>query len=320
VVLVWSATKGPSSACLLDALARAGVSPDVPVAELWPEFGVNGKAAVTVAQVLAHRSGICAVADRSLSAFDHEAVAACLAAQPPAWPPGSAHGYSPRAFGYLVEELVRRVGGMGCGEYWARFFAEPLSLDFWIGLPEAEHPRAAQALPPRATESMGEKTPFAREMATPGSLTHAAFSAPGGVTGPSSMNSATSRSSCLPAFGGIGTARSLAGFYAALGEGSLLPPEIQSRLSQPVSSGLDLVLRRETAFSLGFMLDPVENRTKIRALFGTSLRAFGHPGAGGSLAFYDPEHRLAFAYVMNQMQPGALPRDRTRRLVAALYG
>jgi CubicO group peptidase (beta-lactamase class C family) len=75
----------------------------------------------------------------------------------------------------------------------------------------------------------------------------------------------------------------------------------------------------DTAFSAGFMRDPVDTSgSKTRAIFGSGQRAFGHPGAGGSHAFADPDRRLAFAYVMNQMEPGVLPGPKSLRLVAAL--
>jgi CubicO group peptidase (beta-lactamase class C family) len=81
------------------------------------------------------------------------------------------------------------------------------------------------------------------------------------------------------------------------------------------------VLLMETAFSAGFMRDPVDaNGRKLRAIFGRGQCAFGHPGAGGSQAFADPERRLAFAYVMNQMEPGVLPGPKSLRLVEALEG
>ncbi len=54
-------------------------------------------------------------------------------------------------------------------------------------------------------------------------------------------------------------------------------------------------------------------------LFGPSRVAFGHPGAGGSHAFADPENGLSFAYVMNQMEPGVLPGPKALRLVEAMY-
>jgi CubicO group peptidase (beta-lactamase class C family) len=55
-------------------------------------------------------------------------------------------------------------------------------------------------------------------------------------------------------------------------------------------------------------------------VYGPSPSAFGHPGAGGSIAFADPEHGLGFAFIPSAMHPGALPGPRTRKLVSALYG
>ena len=69
------------------------------------------------------------------------------------------------------------------------------------------------------------------------------------------------------------------------------------------------------------MKDPLDAQgRKLRATFGPSLLAFGQPGAGGSVAFADPENRIAFAYVMNQMEPGVLPNEKSLRIVRALYG
>ena len=69
------------------------------------------------------------------------------------------------------------------------------------------------------------------------------------------------------------------------------------------------------------MMDPLDDRgAKVRSTFGTSVNAFGHPGAGGSLAFADPENRIGFAYVMNRMENGVLREMRPARLVQALYG
>jgi CubicO group peptidase (beta-lactamase class C family) len=81
------------------------------------------------------------------------------------------------------------------------------------------------------------------------------------------------------------------------------------------------VLQQPTAFSAGFMMDPLDEAgAKMRATLGSSVQAFGHPGAGGSLAFADPENRIGFAYVMNRMENGVLRESRPARLVQALYG
>jgi CubicO group peptidase (beta-lactamase class C family) len=68
------------------------------------------------------------------------------------------------------------------------------------------------------------------------------------------------------------------------------------------------------------MRDPASSSgLKTRSTFGPSLSAFGHPGAGGSVAFADPDRGVGFAYVMNQMEPGVLPNQRAASLIEALY-
>jgi hypothetical protein len=61
----------------------------------------------------------------------------------PLWRPGSAHGYHARTFGFLIDELVRRVAETSISKYWRTIFAGPLTLDFWIGLPDELNSRCA---------------------------------------------------------------------------------------------------------------------------------------------------------------------------------
>ena len=65
--------------------------------------------------------------------------------------------------------------------------------------------------------------------------------------------------------------------------------------------------------------DPEQPPGKMRQHFGPSLKAFGHPGAGGCLAFADPENAISFAYVMNQMEVGALPGAKSIGLIERFY-
>ena len=83
-----------------------------------------------------------------------------------------------------------------------------------------------------------------------------------------------------------------------------------------LTSGIDRILQIPTAFSAGFMKDSPD---APRRIFGPSPSAFGHPGAGGSNAFADPENGIGFAYVMNQMEQSLLPNEKSLRLVDALY-
>ena len=115
---------------------------------------------------------------------------------------------------------------------------------------------------------------------------------------------------------------SLAKFYAMLANGGSLEAKrffssaTLEQMTTTLASGMDRVFGIPTAFSAGFMKDPSETSRRI---FGPSALAFGHPGAGGSHAFADPENNLAFAYVMNQMEQKLLPNEKSLRLIDALY-
>ena len=88
-------------------------------------------------------------------------------------------------------------------------------------------------------------------------------------------------------------------------------------MTTTLADGLDRVFQIPTAFSAGFMKDAQDTPRRI---FGPSSNAFGHPGAGGSHAFADPDNRVAFAYVMDQMEQSLLPNEKSLRLVDAIYG
>ena len=323
-VLFWSATKGLSAACLLHACEEHGVVPLTRVAAVWPEFAQAGKERVTIAELLSHQAGLAALS-RAADAQDHAAVAAALAAEAPHWPLGTGHGYHPRTFGYLVDEVLRRIaGGVTLREYWRTQFAEPLGLDVWIGMPPERVAEASAIFPAKTAPPKGD--PFYTAFLTPGSLTARAFASPRGLHSVASMNAPEARTSSFGAFGGIGTARGLAKFYALLASGGVLDgrrffePSTLDWMTATLAQGSDRVLQIDTAFSAGFMRDPRgANGEKTRTHFGPSPRAFGHPGAGGSHAFADPDTGTSFAYVMNQMEPGVLPGPKCLRLIAALY-
>jgi CubicO group peptidase (beta-lactamase class C family) len=320
IVLFWSATKGLGSACLLHALQEHAISLEHRVAEFWPEFAQAGKSAITIGQLLSHQAGLSAL-DKPIDVLDYPAVIAALEKQAPAWPPGGAHGYHARTFGFLVDELTRRITGRRVSEYWRTIFAEPLELDIWIGLPEAEHKRMATIY---AAKAGGEQKPaeFYRELITPGTLVRKTFTSPAGLHSIAAMNTAENRAANIVSFSGIGSASSLAKFYGMLANDGVLEghrcfsPETIALMTTTLTSGLDRILQIPTAFSAGFMKDSPDAPQRI---FGPSPSAFGHPGAGGSNAFADPENGISFAYVMNQMEQSLLPNEKSLRLVDAIY-
>ncbi len=124
--------------------------------------------------------------------------------------------------------------------------------------------------------------------------------------------------------GGLASARGLAAMYvpAALGGGSLFSPEAVARMAHcEVATENDAVLCLPTRFSLGFMLSMDNRNRRFRnsdsAVIGRG--AFGHVGAGGSIGFADPSHRMTFGYAMNRMGPGILLNARGQSLVDAAY-
>jgi len=320
VVLVWSATKGLGSACVLHALQQQKIELSHRVAEFWPEFAQSDKDEITIEQLLSHQGGLCAL-DQRVDVLDYDAVIHALETQAPLWPPGTAHGYHARTFGFLTEELMRRVTGKTLPEYWQENFARPLELDFWIGLPEKENSRVATIYAAKVGKAP-EPAKFYHDLLTPGTLARKTFTSPYGLNAISNMNDPNIRAQPIVSFGGIGSASALAKFYSMLANGGELngqrffPQEAIEWMTTTLSDGIDRVFQIPTAFSAGFMKD---SRDAARKLFGASARSFGHPGAGGSHAFADPENKIAFAYVMNQMEQSVLPTEKSLRLVDAIY-
>ena len=349
IVLIWSATKGIGSACLLHVLQEHKIDIERRVWDFWPEFAQAGKEPITLAQLLSHQVGLAAL-DRKVNVLYYASVIDALEKQEPNWPPGTAHGYHARTFGFLVDELVRRISGIKLAEYWRNTFAEPLGLDLWIGLPEKENPRVATMYAPKAGKQpepkdrqsgppVGRSRPvassdFYTDLATKGTFAHKVFTSPFGLNAISAMNKPEIRALPIVSFGGIGSASALAKFYAILANGGRMDGrEFFSEktidwMTNTLTDRIDRVFQIPTAFSAGFMKDSRgarENLTALsgqvskRAIFGTSPSAFGQPGAGGSHAFADPENGISFAYVMNQMEQSVLPNEKSLRLADAIY-
>jgi CubicO group peptidase (beta-lactamase class C family) len=320
IVLIWSATKGLGSACVLHVLQKHEIDINQRVAEFWPEFAQAGKDEITLAQLLSHQAGLCAF-DRRVDVLDYGAVIRALEEQAPLWPPGAAHGYHARTFGFLLDELVRRIVGKPLADYWREVFGEPLKLDLWIGLPEKENPRVATMYAAKAGKPP-EPAKFYVDLTTPGTLARKAFSTPYGLHAVSAMNNASIRAQPIVSFGGIGSATALAKFYSMLANGGELDGQhffshqTLRWITTALTDGIDRVFQIPTAFSAGFMKE-AQNAT--RKIFNGSRFSFGHPGAGGSHAFADPENEIAFAYVMNQMEQSLLPNEKSLRLVDAIY-
>jgi CubicO group peptidase (beta-lactamase class C family) len=142
---------------------------------------------------------------------------------------------------------------------------------------------------------------------------------------PSGFNTRAGHAAELGAAGGITNARSLARLYGTLACGGRrgdfrLIGEDTLASATAVSSAThdDACLRVPTRFAAGFMRQ-MDNRARGTDSACIGRDAFGHVGAGGSLAFASPSRRLGFGYTMNRMGPGVLLNERADRLVQAVY-
>ena len=315
LVDVFSVGKPVAVLCLLQVVERGQMDLDAPVARYWPEFGAAGKDAVTVRALLGHRAGLPAIRrelpERAM--YDWDLMTVALAAEEPWWEPGTAHGYHTNTYGFLVGELVRRVSGERVGQFFRRAIAQPLAVDFHIGLAASEDARVAEFVFPD-----GVPDSLSAPDAVPLMVRRAYFNPPG-VSGTGTVNTREWRGAEMPSTNGHATARAVARIYAALAGGGtldgtrVLAPETIAEAVREVSYGPDRVLTRPSRFGLGFQLTMPERP------IGPNPGAFGHFGAGGSLGFADPAASLAFAYTPNL---GAGPRwqnPRNRGLIEALY-
>ncbi|MEN3942840.1 serine hydrolase domain-containing protein [Prosthecobacter sp. SYSU 5D2] len=325
LVPVFSSTKAPAAVCCLMALEEAGLPLDSAVSEVWPEFVGGGKGEMQFAHLLSHTAGLCAM-DERVPIFNYEAVVEALERQVPLWEPGTKQGYHARTFGFLMDEIVRRITGVdSLGLYFRDTFATPMGLDFWIGLPEQHWPRVSPVYPGRISIANSDQ-PFLKAYNNSSSLTHRTFVSPFGLNAVSEYNTPELWAPGFASMGGVGTAHGLGQFYAMLAQGGLwkgqrlVSEAVLKQLGHTLSQEEDSVLLTPIAFAAGVMQDPLsEDGSKLRQHFGPSLTAFGHPGAGGSLCFADPENRIALAYVMNQMEFGTLPGPKVLGMVERLY-
>lgn len=324
MVLVYSATKGPAAMTLALAHSRGWLDYDARVSRYWPEFAQHGKAAITVRQLLAHQAGLYAIdepVDRATVA-DLDRLAAILARQRPAWPPGARQGYHGLTLGFYEGELLRRIDPQqrSLGRFFHDEIAAPLGLDFYIRLPGS--------IPDARLATLERAGRFALPRGFPLRLIAAAFSRRSRIYRALAVNPGSeivrdaqriyARDLEVPAGGGVGTARALARAYSVFATGGselgLRAETLRALAAAPVAPThgfRDHCLFVDWRFSLGFM-KPGPNWP-----FGSGA-AFGSPGAGGSFGFADPATGIGYAYVTSRAGTSLNGDPRDLALRAAL--
>jgi CubicO group peptidase (beta-lactamase class C family) len=316
ILNLFSCTKTFTAVTALQLVGEGKLELDAPVARYWPEFGAAGKDKITLRHLLSHQAGLPALREMlpAEALYDWHAMTTALAAEQPWWPLGEGHGYAPITYGWLVGEVLRRVEGRGPGESIVARTAKPLGLDFHVGLADEEFDRVA--IISRGKGNFGDAAAqrlLKTMMSEPAAMSTRAFTNPPSIM--TSTNKPEWRRMQQPAANGHGNARSLAGFYSGLLDGQLLESELLAELTREHAAGEDKTLLTRTRFGLGCMLDQPE---VANATYGMGPRAFGHPGAGGSIGFADPDRDVAFGFVTNNLGPFVLMDPRAQKLARLL--
>jgi CubicO group peptidase (beta-lactamase class C family) len=223
--------------------------------------------------------------------------------------------------GLYLQELIRRAdpAHRTIGRLFQEEIARPLGLEFYIGLPPAvPDARLAKVKPLSRWGAIAalRNTPplLIRKVLQPGSLLRKSLAIPSNAD----FNDRRYLEVELAAGNGVGTARAIARAYAAFADGGGeigVTAETFARIVAPpqVARPMDEVIGAPTYFSLGFA------RSGPETSFGSSPRAFGFPGAGGSFGFADPDARLGYAYVMNRLAFWLFDDPREKALREAVY-
>ncbi|ANB06228.1 serine hydrolase [Streptomyces ambofaciens] len=318
---VHSATKGAALLVVALLVQEGTLELDRRVTYYWPEFAAEGKGALTLRDLLAHRAGVVGTDTGFTTAelADDRVVAERLADQRPYWRPGTAFGYHALALGALAGEVVRRATGHTLQEVYEERVRAPHRLDFHLGLPARLDHRFRPVRPMLRTPVQQ----VARATPPDGPHTLAAIAYNRNAADPTDLaslpNEPAVRARGPASVGGVASARGLAGLYAAAigeldGRAPLLKPDTVAEFGQLHAVGYDLVLRTHRSYGLGFQA----TADTWHPFLGAG--AVGHSGAGGCQAFADPFSGLAYGYTRRRFAHPDGAAAENQRLVAAVHG
>ena len=306
LVNTYSISKGIVSLALACLVDEGKLDYDKPVADYWRQFGAERKFGITVAQALSHQAGVYTFhpAMEPADLYDWQKAAFNVASQIPTWEPGTAFGYHSITWGYIAGELILQTTRKTTGDYLRSRITNQLEADFHIGLTGAEQKRCAEVIGPNHARPPVTKMPPPEKNTLP---KNDPTLPPYRV-----VSSADWRRAEIPATNGHGSSLGIARCYQAAIAGKLFSKEtLQLAVKEETNGETDLCLGQLIRRSRGFILNCEP------CYYGPSKMAFGHAGTGGSTAFADPDNKVAFAYVTNQLHRSGTVRY--RKLIDTFY-
>ena len=307
-LMIWmSACKPMAAVAIAQLWERHLLDLDDRVVQHIPEFGANGKDAITIRHLLTHTGGFRGIiGEWERQPWDQIIAAVCNARLEPGWEPGRKAGYHVATSAYILAEIVRRLDGRAFPQYVREMIFQPLGMDdSWIGIP------------PERYRAYGDRIGLLHDTAGPMPTADLFWDTEEGAA------------LCRPAGNGRGPIRELGRFYQAmLNKGEIdgvriLSPQTVEAIVSPHRVGMyDHTFRHVMDWGLGFIVNSARyGRDSVPYGFGphASDRTFGHSGHQSTVAFADRENGLVVALVCNGM-PGEIKHHvRMREILAAIY-
>ncbi|OLF17263.1 serine hydrolase domain-containing protein [Actinophytocola xanthii] len=282
-----STAKGVAAAVAHVLVDRGELDYDLPVRDVWPEFGAHGKQDVTVRHLLLHTAGVPAPPyDTTVEDLcDWEHMCHVLAETEPWWRPGTRFGYHAQTFGFLLGEIVRRATGHSLS-WWLR-----AAVTGPLGVEDEVHFGVPEALLDRVARQHGSTPP----PPSPGSPADRAI--PPAIRPGADLANRRDLLTADIISAGTMTARGVARLYAALlghvaGVHLVSPSRLRS-MAALTYEGPDEVMGVPTSWAFGFSPYRPDG---VPARPGST---FGMVGSNGSAAYADIDSGVAVAVMRN---------------------
>jgi CubicO group peptidase (beta-lactamase class C family) len=293
--VVFSATKALVAGALWRLVDRGDVDVEAPCAAYVPEFATNGKDVVTVAQVLTHTGGFPMAPLGPPTWQTREGRRTAFGKWKLTLEPGESYMYHPTAGHWVLGEIISEITGLDHTDAIQELVTTPLGLGRLLGIPLEEQDGIIE------TVATGRR-PTADEMLEAFGVAidlDQLIPPDVAIDALLTLNDPDARRVGVPGGGGVMRAADLALLYQGFlhNPGGLWSPEVLeagtavARVTLPDWSGVP------ASRTLGLILAGDDGFADRRSFGRTaSPRAFGHPGAGGQLAFADPQTGLSVGY------------------------
>ncbi|XP_071730507.1 uncharacterized protein [Rutidosis leptorrhynchoides] len=338
---VFSATKGVTAGMVHWLADKGKLKLDENVANLWPEFGNNGKDQIKVNHVLNHTAGLHnALADLTKDPTllcDWDGCLKLIVMVTPETEPGRQQMYHGQSYGWLCGGIIEHASGKKFRDILEDAFVRPLNVEgeFYIGIPHGVESRfATVTIDP---SDLNKVSNYLTALATsPTPVLPSSFTVEEIERIILSANELNIRRAILPFGNGHFSARALARFYAALVDGGVVPlphPSTTTKTKQKVDTSDDVdskiftkakVNMHDAFLGSGDYKDLTLPNGKFGLGFGRfnatdgSVIGFGHAGFGGSVGYGDINNRFAIAVTLNKLSMGTLTGEIIRFLCLEL--